>query len=193
MRYGPGPSWMVSLGEPHDLFFALYVRDALTIVDGDDFPPLAPVVPLWKPAGWSGAQRAALADQWHGWWAALIANRPETRPGGPDFGSTRGTELRDVQRELFHPARRWRAEHPSPPRRTNANVPPPLLVTRLVQDIERALGRRAAPFRYVVESIPTAGRRYWDLSPAGLLVSEDLLADADGLRDVLRPRLTALA
>jgi hypothetical protein len=87
----------------------------------------------------------------------------------------------------------WRRENPSPSRATLARIPPPLLVTHLVQDIERTLGRKAAPFVYTVESVPTRGSRYWDLSPTALLVSEVLLADADEFRDVLRPRLTALA
>ncbi|GAA1621782.1 hypothetical protein GCM10009790_00830 [Georgenia ruanii] len=63
----------------------------------------------------------------------------------------------------------------------------------LVRDIEQSLGRKAAPFDYAIESIPTQGKRYWDLSPTTLLVSEALLAAAADLRDVLRPRLSALA
>lgn len=68
-----------------------------------------------------------------------------------------------------------------------------MLVTDLVKDIERTLGRRAAPFEYRIESVPIRGRRYWDLSPTAIVVSEALLADAADFRDLLRPRLTALA
>lgn len=196
MRFGSGPSWQVREGDPDDLFFALYIRDALGIVAADDFPPIAPPVATWVPDDEFSISLNAVTGSWRAWWTTLISGR--AAPGGalldaPDFESTDDAQLREAQRALLRRALEWRREHPSPSRATLGRAPSPMLITHLVQDIERTLGRKAAPFVYTIETVPTRGRRYWDLSPTALLVSEVLLADDDAFRDVLRPRLTALA
>jgi hypothetical protein len=198
MRRGSGPGWQLSVSDPWDLCFALYVRDALGLVD-DRYPPLTPAVPVWDVPGRPEELRGAAARQWREWWARLLGLRlsgpVDSGLGGPDFAETSGAELREAQQTHFRPARRWRREHPWSRRREPGTVPhdAALLETHLVSEIEQALGRRVEPFSFAVEVIPTAGRRYWDLSPTHLIVSEELHGDTDSYRDVLRPRLTRLA
>jgi len=67
------------------------------------------------------------------------------------------------------------------------------MVSRLVDDIEREIGHQTRPFDYRVDVVPVQGQWFQDLSRTSLLVSEELITDSDAYRDVLWPRLTALA
>jgi hypothetical protein len=194
MHVGPGQSWRVSVSEPFDLLFALYVRDAVGIAGTEDAPPLAGTVARWSPS-WSSTQRAEFAAQWVTWWTALLANRPhEASPlvGESEFSTTRGApELREAQQALVRRAHEFRSGN----RRAAWQVGPTvgMMPTDLVREIEGEIGRRAQPFAYTVEVVPTQGARHWALSRTGLLVSDALCSDPVAFREVLRPRLTALA
>lgn len=210
MRLGPGPSWLLHLSDPDDLVFALYVRDACRLTAaGDDVPHLTPDVALTLTSSVTDA--AVLPAQWEAWWSALLSNRARGQSWYGTFVSEQlggqsdsrdptgllpiGAELRQAQEALLRPARNWRAEHRFERRRAPRLVPHEvsLLETYLVKDIESDIGRKARPFEYHVEALPVRGRWFRDLSSSALLISEELLADTDAYRDVLRPRLTALA
>ena len=195
MHFGPGPSWRITMDDPFDLLFALYVRDAVGVVGTEDVPPLAGTVARWSPS-WSTAQEAEFAAQWVTWWTALLANRPHHGAtlfvGEPEFSGTVGApELREAQRALVRHAHEFRSGN----RRARLQVGPTvgMMPTDLVREIEGEIGRRAQPFAYTVEVVPTQGARYWALSRTGLLVSDALCSDPVAFREVLRPRLTALS
>jgi hypothetical protein len=67
-----------------------------------------------------------------------------------------------------------------------------MMPTHLVAELAREAGRPAPPFAYSVDVVPVDGRWFLDLSPTRLLLSENLHADTESFRDVLRPRLLAL-
>ena len=194
MRFGPGPSWQLSISDPFDLFFALYVRDATGIVAADDVPSLTPPVP-GRATTSSERQRAALTEQWTAWWTTLLADQADERGRGgvdePDFSSTvDAPELRTAQQTVFRPACAWRSANRFNER--HSDVTAALMPTHLVAELEREAGRTAPPFSYSVDVIPADGAWLLDLSPTRLLLSENLYADTGSFREVLRPRLTAL-
>jgi len=52
-----------------------------------------------------------------------------------------------------------------------------LVETKLVRDMEAALGRTAQPFRPWVTEIPVDGQHFWQLGPEHVLLTADLLRD----------------
>jgi len=169
------------------------VRDAMGVVRTEAVPPLVPAVGRWSPS-WSTAQEAEFAAQRVTRWTAL-ANRPQganSFVGEPQFSWTLGApELGEARRALVRHSHRFRSGN----RRARLRVGPTVgwMPTDLVREIEGEIGRRAQPFAYTVEVVSTQGARHWDLSRAELLVSDALCSDPVALREVLRPRLTALA
>lgn len=207
MHLRGGPSWRLSINDPADLAFALYVRDACGLVTRGDIPRLTPGVPVTTPAA---LHARGLRTQWEAWWSAMLADRLRARTWYSTFVSWRlgvlpdeavdtampgGAELLQAREAHLRPAMRWRSAHRFHRRRDPDLVRKEdrLLETYLVRAIEESIGRRSRPFEYVVEIIPVAGRRFWDVTATRLLASEELLADPGSYRDVLRPRLTALA
>jgi len=195
MHFGPGPSWQLSITDPFDLFFALYVREAVGIPGPPDVPVLAAPVPA-VPLAWTEGQRAACGDQWSRWWSSLVTDRwqgsADTGPDGPDFAATVGApELQAAQRVFFRPALAWRRSS----RLGDWSMGPrvSMVPTELVHEIEREIGRRAHPFRYWIEVLPVREALVRDLSTTRLLLSESIATDFDALRAVLRPRLEPLA
>lgn len=211
VRIAPRSSWSLSEDDPADLTFALYVRDACGLrAAGDDVPPLTPEVPTTIALPRTDTA-TLLRRQWDAWWTALLTDRSTAQrwywaflgeqSGEPTGGDASGgllpigAELSRAQQEMVLPARRWRSAHPVGRRRAPDRVPrdDSLTVTRLVEDIESEIGHQARAFDYRVEVVPVQGRWFQDLSANALLVSEGLITDSDTYRDILRPRLTALA
>ena len=64
--------------------------------------------------------------------------------------------------------------------------------TSLVADLEREAGRTAQPFRLLVTEIPVAGRELWQLDPHHVLITAELLRDADEYRRLMTPVVQAL-
>ena len=202
MRTGSETSWEVTFVDPADLFFALYVRDAAGLAGAEDFPCLDGPVPRWEPAPpWTPTRRDVAGRQWRAWWAALLDHRPDdgNTPGidGPDFRSSSATPaLHEAQVALYHQALRWQSVREAQARALGTGTTFTALrtmgVVPLVKELEARTGRPAGAFGYVVEVIPTRGKRYWDLGVEHLLISDQLGMDLESLADVLRPRLAAL-
>jgi hypothetical protein len=192
MRLGPGPSWQISISDPFDVFFALYVRDAAGIAGADDVPSLTPSVPGWST---DSEPQAALAGEWRTWWSALLGDgRDERGRGGidgPDFSATvDAPALRAAQQAVFGPACAWRNSNRFNENHSDATAA--LMPTYLVKELEQETGRKAPPFAYSVDVIPADGMWFWDASPTRVLLSENLCLDTEAFREVLRPRLAAL-
>ena len=96
----------------------------------------------------------------------------------PGFGSLDGApELQEIVSTHFFDAVRWsedcRQEHNATSKRSLGD----LVETKLVRDMERALGRTAQPFSLWITEIPVEGQHFWQLRPDHLLVTADLLRD----------------
>jgi hypothetical protein len=184
----------MSISDPFDLFFALYVRDTAGILGAEDIAALCPAVPGWSTA-YSERETAALTEQWSTWWTALLTDRTEEavrgRVGELGFSWTVGApELRAAQEAVFRPACAWRNANRFDER--NSDYTAAMMPTYLVAELEREAGRKAPPFAYSVEVVPTDAIWSWDLSPTWVLLSENLYGDTAAFRETLRPRLIAL-
>jgi hypothetical protein len=67
-----------------------------------------------------------------------------------------------------------------------------LLETDLVADLEREAGRKAQPFRLAVTEIPVAGCELWQLDAHHVLVTAEMLSNADEYRRLMTPVIQAL-
>jgi hypothetical protein len=63
--------------------------------------------------------------------------------------------------------------------------------SRLVEGLERILGRRAQPFQLRITVIPVAGMELWQLDPHHILLTDELLRDSDEYRARITPVLQA--
>ncbi|RZQ61975.1 hypothetical protein [Amycolatopsis suaedae] len=194
MRFAGGPSWQIRWGNHHPTNLALFVRDALalSVVTEPVLPPVEPSVPVVVP---DGVDRAAVAAQWPGWWAEILAYKNQEPPRDARAGfdnhpafphspaQTRRPELRHAVETLAAPA----AEHPWPTRfRDPAGVHD---LGALVRDWETGHGRSPRPFVLVITEVPVAGRVWHRLTPSHLLVStrvvDDWPAYESGLREIV--------
>ncbi len=212
MHLGEGPSWQVREDDlPQRLVAALYVRDVLGLSVPGSPPPLVPAVPTRTAV--SG--RGPAAQEWARWWPALVTEHGpvvDSARHGPDvrvdpWAPARSLPtLQPLAQRLRTEALRWAsdlrraarlpadggfpADGTVPPRRHGGRHP--LLVTRLVAEMERGLGRRARPFVFCVDVLPVAGL-WWTLhSPHHVLVGTEVQEDADRWRGLLRELLGPL-
>jgi hypothetical protein len=161
---------------PVDL--ALYVRDVLALsVDVKPFVPgLEPPVAVIVPAG---VDRAAVAEEWTGWWADILEwCRGEAQPEMADRPA-----LRTALAALTEPAERYRSAVQG--RR------PTLIVNEVVSELEQELGRRAKPFRFRITEVSVCEPLWEPLTPTHVLASARF-ADSDDSRPALRETLRPL-
>ncbi|WP_448058547.1 hypothetical protein [Cellulomonas hominis] len=195
MRLGTGPSWQLRI---HDLrqalVAALHVRDGLGLSVPGSPPPLVPTVPPTAPV----PARSVLADEWGQWWHALLTMDDEDRLGpDPWLPSDELRTLRPLVDARRTESLRWaadlrRATHISPDGSLALRArsgPEPLLVTRLVAEMEREAGRPARPFVLRVDVLPVVGPWWMMPSPGHLLVGQEIYVDAHAWRSLLRELL----
>jgi hypothetical protein len=72
-------SWQVSWGTGYVVQLALYLRDALALPAAPEVPPLTPPVPITDEL-----DRAAVAAEWPGWWADVLAFVGDSLDNRPD-------------------------------------------------------------------------------------------------------------
>ena len=197
VRQAGQASWLMSIDEPQNLALGLFIRDVAALSSVHTWLPAA--APVVRSTGGGGSPAAA--RQWDAWWDQALAVDPYApwpkvttswwTP--PDFGSLDAApQLQALVRRHFLAAVRWsedrKREHiavmTDPGRSANE--------TRLVADLERACGRRAAPFNLRVTEIPVAGRELWHLHPGHVVVTAGLLGDPGEYRRRLTPVLQAL-
>jgi hypothetical protein len=181
MRFAGRESWIVSSGTDHAADLALFVRDALALpLDEPALPGLDPPVPVLSV---DGVDRAAVAAEWLGWWADILefCRYPLTSPPGthPDLESYPAVEtspalagrsaLRAAIAALTEPVRRYQAGF-------GFEIPSSMLEGEVVRDLERELGRRARPFRFVFTEVRVQGEVWQPLTDQHVLVSTRFMA-----------------
>jgi hypothetical protein len=187
-------SWSMTESQGGSLQFALYIRDALGLVDDapDAVPPLVPAVPATRRPGPSD-DRA-----WRAWFVRVLAAAQTDSPGDPlehllaaGPTPTLGTAATELLEEAWAWCEEREAAHVAGFRRQTHEER--LAVTRLVDEVERSLGHRAAPFTLHLVTLPVAGR--WELRARQdlLLFSAGSRRDPARLRAVLAPVVRELA
>lgn len=188
-----GSSWVMRESHGYDLHEALYIRDTEGLVY-DMVPPLDPVV-------------ARVSDEppteddlhaWRNWFTCLLADEASDEPEDPFVlllatGPTR--RLRTAAIERSNASAAWCRAREADHRRNflDRKHRQRVHISRLVAEVERDLGRRAAPFTFNLTVLAVAGawshRARHDL----LLLSMETRYDETQLRAVLTPVVRELA
>jgi hypothetical protein len=192
VRTAGRPSWEISVDQPQVLAVALYVRDVAGVVQEAPFADLPEVQPPVARAGASATAEASA--EWNAWWSRALARGPravlELRP--PDFPAfADAPALHRLLLEHFESASRWSDATGRAHAQFMMSASPPL--GELVAEVERALGRRAAPFALRIDEIPVAGSIWRQVTDTHVLVSPGLLRDVPALFSELRPLIRGLA
>ena len=181
MRSAGGSPWRATEGASREVLVALYVRDALGIVDPSGLPRLLgtglpDAVELSNPMlGWA----------WARWWASIVEPASEM-PEPPE-------ELLDAWRSAIgrhlDSARTYAAiAHDDHGIRSAeaALAGGDLALTELVAEREAETGR-VASFDLRIEVLPLAEWGMWWIGEAAIAVDEGLRHDTAAYREAMRP------
>lgn len=203
MRLAGTQSWQVRWGDDLAVNIALYLRDtlALSVTTDPDIPLLIPSVPVYVPAG---IDRAAVTQEWPGWWTDVLAyaraedtgeprdrfSRYPIQPGSPALANrpalrTAVTAFEPIAGPYFG---EWKREMIAAGPGARGN-----LAGDLVRARETELGRRARPFRLTITELPVAGKMWHRLTDDHVLVSAAFAADPAVCTPALRGLITELA
>jgi hypothetical protein len=197
MQAGGPVGWRVSETTSQPVLRALHLRDAL----GIRLPGLPRLRGVRTPGG---AVDPRLEQQWARWWPMVV--EPESHRSAVPLSLVDGygtavampvagaETLRAAAERLARASERWLADAPGPragsvPRRPDRQ----LVVTRLVVEHERILGRPAEPFALTIEVLPFVRPGLWWIGAATVAVSDTLRVDAAEFRRALRPVIAQLA
>lgn len=177
MNHAGTSSWLIQQGTSYLVDVALYVRDALalSVTTEPDIPLLTPSVPVSVPAG---VDRAAVAEQWPGWWADVLTAAEVGHYAGP---------LRPAVDDAVS------AFEPEFARYYSKVQTQPVDIGDLVRATEAELGRPARPFRLVVTELTVAGSLCHRVTPEHILMSTEFVQDAPRRDAVLRKVIAGLA
>lgn len=197
--------------EPAALTLALFVRDVAGLTPPLDYllPPLDPGVRFWPiwgvpaPAGWRERtlERTRLVDpalagrEWVRWWGHLTADLPAAAQEfrGPAFAAYRRVPtIRTLLQRHYDEAGSWLEAVDADPRIKRDQATPRPGLAGLITDLACA-GAVPRPFKLRLSIVPLAGKHAWPLAPEHILITRNLVADADNALDWLRPRIAALA
>jgi hypothetical protein len=182
MHTAGGSPWRATEDASREVLVALYVRDALGIVDPSGLPRLLgtglpDVAPLSDPAlGWA----------WARWWASIV-EPSSLMPEPPEelldaWRSAIGRHLDSARTyaSVAHDDRSIREAE-----RMMAGLGD-LTLTELVAECEAETGRIAA-FDLRIEVLPLAEWGIWWIGETAIAVDEGLRNDVAAYRDALRP------
>ncbi|MFC0547480.1 hypothetical protein [Kutzneria chonburiensis] len=189
MQFRGIQSWQVSWGTGYVVQLALYLRDALAVPAAPEVPPLTPPVPTTDEL-----DRAAVAAEWPGWWAdvlAFVGDRSDNQrdqhlrlpiwPGSPAL-----VDRPAIQAALDVLGPRAN-HHPQPPRPSNQRI------GDIVRAREAELGRPARPFRLVVTELPVEGLLWYRITEQHVLVSSSFAEDDERCSAALKEIVAELA
>lgn len=191
-------SWTVVENEPGALVHALYARDASGLDVEMDYP-----IPALDPAA-AAEDRFAVhatpeaAAEWPRWWQTEVDLGLAPAPDHPDLwfaGRPVGPDLRALLTQTAAAVNLWQRARQREDTELLAHGAPSqrLLVTDLVAEVERDLGRRAAAFNLKIGVLPVGG--IWSCRPRvdHVLVSRELRADDAAFCGFLAPIIRSLA
>lgn len=191
-------SWRMGEDLSWPLTVALYVRDVLKLPATVPFfvPPLVPEVPEHIPVTGPDLD-IRLGDEWTAWFSGLLADPRVIPRGGPiDYFSLEDREpaFRDMVEKYFGSAaaaadNAFEAYF----KQFQANLRVQgLAVTKLVQSIEKELGRKATPFELNLVILPLEGFWLHQTGPQQVLLSEAARRKPEQLRRLLGPVIREL-
>ncbi len=178
--------WEAREDASREVLVALYLRDALGIVDPTGLPRmLGTGLPESEPA------EPAIAFGWMRWWIPLI--EPDA-PGWswPDPSTDSFTPL--VRRHLDN-ARAWATvahEQHNGSALARMVRGDDFVLAELVREQETALGRASRPFRLRIEVLPLAASGIWWIGDDAIAVDETTRDEPILYRDALEPVVVAL-
>jgi hypothetical protein len=198
MRYlDRSRSWTVTENDPDALVHALYARDAsgLDVEMDDPIPALDPAAEVEDRFAVHATPEAAA--EWPRWWQTEVDLGLAPAPDQPDLwfaGRLVGPDLRALLTQTAFAVNRWQRARQREHADLLAHRTPSqrLLVTHLVAEVERDLGRRAAAFNLKIGVLPVEG--IWSCRPRvdHVLVSRELRGDDAAFRGFLAPIIRSL-
>jgi hypothetical protein len=200
MRFTGASSWQASEGMPQALMTALYLRDAagLEVRAATVVPPLEPRVDL--DAGLALYATEDAASDWVDWWESFLDPHPEVSGVpqvllAPLFELELSGDLRRLIEAGHDDAQSWLHEraHEYVQRRIREPHSNRILITLVTREVEKRLGRRAAPFRLRVSVLPVEGEWGRRVRSGHVLVSNHLRADVEAFRAFIEPVIEDLA
>ncbi|HWM35049.1 MAG TPA: hypothetical protein VNR36_12520 [Pseudolysinimonas sp.] len=180
-RLGGSP-WRATEGASREVLVALYVRDALGIVDPSGLPRLLGTG-LTPPRA---APDAVVGWAWTRWWASIVEPGIEM-PGPPE----EALDLwRSALRRHLDSARTYAAiahdDHGIRSAERSMAGLDDLTLTELVAEREAERGS-AADFDLRIEVLPLTARGIWWIAESAIAVDEELREDLGSYRAALRP------
>lgn len=177
--------WEAREDASRDVLVALYLRDALGVVDPSGLPRmLGTGLPELTPAD------PAIAFGWMRWWIPLI--EPDARGWGlPDADDPFSTTVRPH----LDSARAWATvahEQHNGSAIARMQRHDDLVLNELVREQEVALGRTSRPFRLRIEVLPLAASGIWWIGDDAIAVDETTRDEPILYRDALAPVVAAL-
>jgi hypothetical protein len=176
-------SWLAREDASAGVLVALYLRDALGVVDVSGLPRLRGTgLPEAEPAD----MRVSWA--WMRWWIATVE---DDSPRFPLLADDDDATARAVGRHLDS-ARTWAGvAHLAYGERERERRD--LTLGHVVREREAELGRRARPFRLRIEVLPLAESGLWWIGENAIAVDEALRDEPILYADALRPVVEQLA
>ena len=197
MRHAGPTSWEISVDEPENLAFGLFIRDIAGLSSAHTWLPAA------TPAVHSavGGSKAA-ARQWDRWWDQAIGVHSKRSSWSeasaswwapPNFTELDAApDLQALVRLHLAAARQWCEDRQREHMRLMIDPGRGLNETTVVAELEHACGQRARPFSLRVTEIPVVGSELWQLEADHVVVTVGLLRDPDEYRRRLTPVLQPL-
>ncbi|MGL3805063.1 hypothetical protein ACSYDW_03115 [Paeniglutamicibacter sp. R2-26] len=188
-----GPGWKVSADTHREMLLALYIRD-LAAIEPLGTPSLAPLWPKVKPAAareLGEGSAGELRQEWQSWWERILRGdyaHPalDEEPDFADFSDS--PSLQHLLRAHYGNAFTWTQNRMGEykdycSKNTDERL---ALVSQLF--FEREPGEQGdGELHLKMVELPLAEPRAWFVEPDTVLLSQDLMQDADLFRSYLQP------
>jgi len=188
-----GPGWKVSADTHREMLLALYIRD-LAAIEPLGTPCLAPLCPRVKPAAareLAEGSAGELRQEWQSWWERILRGgySPPVLDEEPDFEDfSDSPSLQHLLRAHYGNAFTWTQNRMGEYKdycKKNINERS-ALVSQLFFECELD-GEGVDDLHLKMVELPLAEPRAWFVEPDTVLLSQDLMLDADLFRSYLQP------
>ncbi|CAN5253133.1 hypothetical protein BH11ACT3_BH11ACT3_11880 [soil metagenome] len=183
MHSPDGSTWRAREDASREVLVALYLRDAIGIVDPSGLPRLlgtglpASPPPVDDLVAWA----------WTRWWVGII--EPDQRMA--ELPDDAGPRWEPVLRRHLDDARTFAGvAHDDYSIRMMERLMADggdVVMTELVAERERELGRASTPFDLRIEVLPLTAAGIWWIAESAIAVDERLREDLASYREALRP------
>jgi hypothetical protein len=189
----PTPTWGISASRnPSELVVPLYMRDRLGLRTATNVPALSPRV---RAIPSEHLDVAAASASWDSVWEVITLGPDGYSPFRPVrfYGLNEHPALIGPWAWLYEEASTWVSALPGVRELVAREKRHPLHDQKLVEDLERELGRPVKPFHLEFTVLPVDGL-WWDRTVDGrIYLSDALVADIETYALVLRRLLEPIA